>query len=77
MAGGKGVTKVITPKDISSSLNNAFDFSQSKNIVVEQFIDGTQHSFSTFIVDKRVRASFSDNEYSTINPYTVSTSTAP
>ena len=46
-------------------------------IVVEEYFHGSQHSLSTFLVDKRVVFYFSDNEYSYKNPYLVSTSSAP
>ena len=55
----------------------AFEMSKQKKIVIEQFIEGTYHSFSTFLVNKKVRAYFSDNEYSYLNPFLVTTSAHP
>lgn len=77
LTGGKGVAKVDNVKEYLSGIAAAFDLSREKRIVVEDFFIGTQHSFSSFIVDKKVVFSFSDNEYSYKNPYYVSTSSSP
>lgn len=85
-AGGKGVT-IVPFLEKNDDLENeelagkaidlAFEFSPSKKIVVEDFIEGTLHSCSTFIVNGSVRYYYCDNEIATINPYTVSTSYSP
>lgn len=76
-SGSKGVTKVISDKDYENAIKIAFQVSSRKRIVVEEFIDGSQHSFSTFIHKGKVKFYFSDNELSYLNPYLVSTSAAP
>jgi biotin carboxylase len=77
MSGGKGVSLVGSDKELPEAVKTAFSLSHSKRIVIEDFIEGTQHSFSTFILRGRVIFYFSDNEYSYLNPYFVSTSAAP
>jgi biotin carboxylase len=77
LTGGKGVTKVISEDGYEKAVKIAFQMSPKKRIVVEEFIDGSQHSFSTFIHKGKVIFYFSDNEYSYLNPYLVSTSAAP
>lgn len=77
LTGGKGVSKVCGIDEYEEAVVNALKLSPSGRIVVEAFIEGTQHSFSTFLVDKKVKAYFSDNEYSFKNPYLVSTSAGP
>ena len=77
LTGGKGITKVNSVNDYINAVEKAFGFSREKRIVVEEFFEGTQHSFSTFILNEKVVFYFSDNEYSLINPYLVSTSAAP
>ena len=77
MAGGKGVRKVENLAEVEKAINIAFYMSPSSRIVLEEFIVGSQHSFSTFIIDEKVKAYFSDNEFSSVNPYTVSTSSYP
>lgn len=77
LTGGKGVTKVECREDYAAAVRHAFSISRAKVIVVEPFIEGTQHSFSTFLVNGKVVAYFSDNEYSMDNPFLVSTSCGP
>lgn len=77
LTGGKGITKVHNEEEYLNGICKAFDTSRTKRIVVEEFVEGTQHSFSTFILNGKVVFYFSDNEYSYLNPYLVSTSAAP
>jgi len=77
LTGGKGVTKVLSKKEYKDAVEIAYNISPLKRFVVEEFFEGTQHSFSAFIVNKKVVFYFSDNEYSFLNPYLVSTSAAP
>ena len=77
LTGGKGITKVNNEEEYLNAICKAFDTSCAKRIVVEEFVEGTQHSFSTFILNGKVVFYFSDNEYSYLNPYLVSTSAAP
>jgi biotin carboxylase len=77
LSGGKGVSVVFSVEECPEAVNKAFSLSHAKRIVIEDFIEGTQHSFSTFIVKGRVIFYFSDNEYSYLNPFFVSTSAAP
>lgn len=77
LTGGKGISKIHEKNEYADGIKKAFAVSRAKRIVVEEFIEGTQHSFSTFIVNGKVAFYFSDNEYSYLNPYLVSTSAAP
>lgn len=77
LTGGKGVSKAQTHDEYITAVKNAFEQSRVGHIVVEEFIVGTQYSFSTFVVDHKVVFSFSDNEFSYLNPFLVSTSAAP
>ncbi|MBN1470526.1 MAG: ATP-grasp domain-containing protein [Syntrophaceae bacterium] len=77
LSGGKGVSVVRSAKECPGAIQTAFSLSHSRRIVIEDFIKGSQHSFSTFIVNGRVVFYFSDNEYSYLNPFFVSTSAAP
>lgn len=77
LTGGKGVTRVENKDEYNKAVNYAFSMSPSKRIVVEPFIEGTHHSFSTFLVNKKVVAYYSDNEYELFNPFLVSTSAGP
>ncbi len=77
LTGGKGISIVTSEEEYQGAIDKAFHMSRAKRIVVEKFIEGTQHSFSTFIINHKVAFYFSDNEYSFINPFLVSTSAAP
>lgn len=77
LTGGKGVSKVSSEDEYVQAVQKAFDYSRKKIIVVERFIEGTYHSFSTFIVDKKVIGFFSDNEYSNVYRFFVDTSASP
>ena len=77
LTGGKGVQAVRDEIQYRLAVKKAMQMSPSGRIVVEPFIEGTQHSFSTFLVQRKVAAYFSDNEYSYLNPYLVSTSAGP
>lgn len=77
MSGGKGISLVQSTSELPATLKRAFNVSSAKKIVVEPFFQGSLHSFSTFIIDGRVRVHFSDNEYPSYNPFLVSTSAAP
>lgn len=77
LTGGKGVKTVKSVDEYNKAISHAFSTSRLKRIVIEDFIEGPQHSFSSFIVNGKVKFYFSDNEYSFLNPYLVSTSAAP
>jgi biotin carboxylase len=77
MTGGKGITKVQSADEIDVAVHYAFETSRVKRIVIEEFIEGTYHSLTSFIINQKVAFSFSDNEYSYLNPFLVSTSAAP
>jgi biotin carboxylase len=77
LSGGKGVTKVTDPSEVSAALHFAFTSSQAKRVVVEEFIEGSRHGFSAFLRGGRVEFSFLDNEFYYINPFLVSAACAP
>ncbi|MCR4789294.1 MAG: ATP-grasp domain-containing protein, partial [Lachnospiraceae bacterium] len=74
---GNGITKVNDRSEAYEAVSYAFDTCRNGTIVIEQYIEGTQHGFCTFLVDKKVRAICSNNEYSIINPYRVEIDTFP
>lgn len=77
LTGGKGVSKVNNSQEYTCAIQKALCKSIQGKVVVEKFINGTYHSFSTFLLDKKVAAYYSDNEYSYCNPYFVATSGGP
>ncbi|MCT4566311.1 MAG: ATP-grasp domain-containing protein [Maledivibacter sp.] len=77
LTGGKGVSKINCKEEYRNAVEKAFSISRAKCIVVEEFIGGSQHTFSAFIRDGKVVFYFGDNEFSYLNPYLVSTSSTP
>lgn len=77
MTGGKGISIVREISEAASALEKAFSISRMNRVVVEEFITGSRHGFSTFLVDGRVVFYFSDNEHYFINPYLVSAASTP
>lgn len=77
LTGGKGISVAHNYEEYVAAVNTAFDRSPKKRIVSEPFVRGTHHSFSIFLVDRKVAAYFSDNEYSYLNKYLISTSAGP
>ncbi len=77
LVGGNGVSTVRTPEEKAAAIEKAFRMSLNKRIVIERRIEGTAHSFSTFLVDQKVVLTFSDNEYEFGKPFKISTSASP
>ena len=74
---GNGINKVENVRDASSAIEIAFSKSRLKKIVIEPFIKGTQHGFCTYLINKKVVACCTNNEYSILNPYRVEIDTYP
>jgi biotin carboxylase len=72
LSGGKGISKVSEPKQAKKALEAAFSVSRAKRVVVEEFIEGSRHGFSTFIRNGRIVFYFVDGEFYYKNPYLVS-----
>lgn len=77
LSAGNGISKVTSSNEAQRAVENAFAKSRKKHIVVEPFIEGTQHAICTFLLDGKVVAAGSNNEYSYINPYRVEIDTYP
>lgn len=76
-AGGKGVSTVYDSEAYQKAVLKAFNMSRDGRIVVEPFIEGTLHSLSTFIIDQRVAAYTTLNDYSYANKYLTNTGVSP
>lgn len=74
---GNGISVVESYEEGDSAIDIAFSKSRSSRIVIEPYIKGTQHGFCTFLVDQKVVAVCSNNEYSIINPFRVEIDTYP
>ncbi len=74
---GNGISVVRKSEDIDDALNCAFKASRSSRIVVEPFITGSQHGFCTFLLNRKVVAICTNNEYSFENNFRVEIDTFP
>lgn len=72
LSGGKGITKVSDPQLLPAAIDKALAVTRSDAVVVEEFIEGSNHGYSTFIENGKVRFAFMDDEHYFINPYLVS-----
>jgi len=77
LTGGKGMSTITTMEEADAALEKAFAISRMKRVVVEEFINGSRHGFSAFLVDGKIVFYFSDNEHYFLNPYMVSAASAP
>ena len=77
LVGGNGITAAETPEEKTAAIELAFRASPGGRIVIEEYVEGSAHSFSGFLVGQRVVNTFSDNEYAFGKPFKISTSASP
>lgn len=76
-AGGKGVQVVYNEAEFKNAVRIAFTKSVRKKILVEEYITGTLHSFTTFLHDQHVVSFCNYDDYSYVNKYMTNSGTAP
>lgn len=77
LGAGQGIGRADNVDEARVAIKNAISLSRTDKIVIEPFVEGTAHSFNAFIVNKKVVAYYSDNEYMKYDKYRVSTSASP
>lgn len=77
LTGGKGMSTIREMAEADAALEKAFAISRMKRVVAEEFIAGSRHGFSAFLVDGKTVFHFSDNEHYFLNPYMVSAASTP
>lgn len=77
LTGGKGIRRADNYSQALEAINYSYTKSRDKHIVIEPFIIGSQHTYITFIVNKKVVCSTSCNCYSPINPYLIQSEILP
>lgn len=77
LAGGIGVSVARDSNDYEQSVQEAYKRSRSGHIVVESYIEGTLHSLCTFIVNQKVVAYGTANDYSYMNKFRTNTGLFP
>lgn len=72
MSGGKGISRVETGADSDWAIEKAFKISKAKRVVLEDYIEGTQHGFICYIRGGKVVFDISTDDYSDeVNPWLV------
>ncbi len=74
---GNGINKASDETEAVRAVEEAFGKSRVGRIVMEPYIEGTQHGFCTFLQNKKVVCCCTNNEYSILNPYRVEIDTYP
>ena len=77
MTGGRGVTFVNDIKNLKCAIELAMESSFSKRVLVQEFVDGSEHGFTSLIKDQKVIFSFFDDEYRYLNRYRVAGTLTP
>lgn len=77
LTGGKGISKINQNDDYTSLLENAFNRSKVQKVVIEEFIEGTNHGFSCFVINNKIAWYFWDDEYYYIDNYSVAGTSYP
>jgi biotin carboxylase len=77
LTGGKGVAVVERGEDPFDVLTNAYKISRAKRIVIEEFVEGSQHGYSALVVSGEVVFGFMDNEHYFANRYMVGAASSP
>lgn len=74
---GRGVTKVQDISQLDAAVDTALKASRSREIVLEEFVDGSLHSHSAFIQNSKIITDFFVDEFCTVYPYQVDCSNHP
>lgn len=77
LSAGNGICRADSVEELEQCIRLAFEKSRSKRIVIEPYIEGTQHGFCTYLINQKVVAVCSNNEHAIINPYRVEVDTFP
>ena len=77
LTGGKGVQRCETVEEVQKAFEEAITLTRMKYILIEEFVEGSNHGFSALIQDKKVRFYFADNEQYYSNKYMVGGASTP
>ena len=77
LTGGKGIHRAANPEEARAAYKDATSRTREDHIVVEEFVQGTNHGFSAMLVSGKVAFAFADNEQYFLNKYLVSGANTP
>ncbi|MBQ3715998.1 MAG: ATP-grasp domain-containing protein [Fibrobacter sp.] len=77
LTGGKGIHRAANADEARAAYRDAVSRTREDHVVVEEFVQGTNHGFSAMLVKGKVAFAFADNEQYYINKYMVSGANTP
>lgn len=77
LTGGKGIHRADTREGAFAAYKDAACRTRQDHIVVEEFVQGSNHGFSAMLVKGKVAFAFADNEQYFLNKYMVSGANSP
>ena len=77
LTGGKGIHRAANIEEAHAAYKDATSRTREDHVVVEEFVQGTNHGFSAMLVKGKVAFAFSDNEQYFVNKYLVSGANSP
>lgn len=77
LTGGKGIHRATSADEARKAYKDACSRTRQDHIVVEEFVQGSNHGFSAMLVKGKVAFAFADNEQYYINKYMVSGANSP
>ena len=77
LTGGKGIHRAANPEEARVAYKDACSRTRQDHVVVEEFVQGSNHGFSAMLVKGKVAFAFADNEQYYINKYLVSGANTP
>ena len=77
LTGGKGIHRAANADEAREAYKDACSRTRQDHVVVEEFVQGTNHGFSAMLVKSKVAFAFADNEQYFVNKYLVSGANTP
>ena len=77
LTGGKGIHRAANPEEARGAYKDACSRTREDHVVVEEFVQGSNHGFSAMLVKGKVAFAFADNEQYFMNKYLVSGANTP
>lgn len=77
LTGGKGIHRANNAEEARIAYKDAITRTRENHIVVEEFVTGSNHGFSAYLVNQKVVFYFADNEQYYLNKYMVSGANTP
>ena len=77
LTGGKGIHRAANADEAREAYKDACSRTRQDHIMVEEFVQGSNHGFSAMLVKGKVAFAFADNEQYYINKYMVSGANSP